>query len=100
MTDELVFTVTIIARSGKVSELKSKVLSLLEFIRQSSGCLQYDIYQEKGRTDVFVVFERWESRAHWLNNMETEVFKAFLEENPKYVADFEIKELQRISFSS
>lgn len=99
MNSELVFTVMITARPGKVSEFKRQILLLLESIRLSSGCLQYDLYQDKGRADTFIVFERWESREHWLNNLQTETFKNFIEENPKYVANFEIKELQRISFS-
>ena len=100
MGNELAFMVTITALSGQENLLKRKLLLVSEALKQAPGCLHYELNQDKVSPGVFIVLERWDTRDNWVNLTKIKEFEVFLNEKSQYVSDFEIKELQRISFSS
>ncbi len=51
------------ARSGKVDELRSLLMGLLEPTRKEAGCMSYELLQNNSDPTDFTFVEEWESDA-------------------------------------
>ena len=64
----------ITARPEKRKELFMTITSLLEQIRQQSGCRGYRFYGEASAEDSFMLIGEWESRNDWDRHVHSEHF--------------------------
>lgn len=56
----------ITAHPGKEAQVFAALQRLVDPTLAEAGCLFYDLHTDNNRPDVFVFYEAWESRAHWL----------------------------------
>lgn len=50
--------------SDKAMELKKVCLALIEPTRKESGCISYELYEDKNNPGRFTFIEEWESQEH------------------------------------
>ena len=74
-TPEIELVVSMVAKPGKVEELREVLRRLLEPTRKEAGCGRYEMYasEQKGR---FFALEIWDSRRALDEHMQTPHFKA------------------------
>ncbi len=51
------------AAPGKADELKRELIALVAPTRAEKGCIQYDLHQDEANSNLFVFFEKWDSKA-------------------------------------
>ena len=92
---------TIVARietnNDHVELVKSELLKLIAPTRKELGCLQYDLHQDNERPEVFVFYERWESKALLETHLASAHITAYLKATAGAVESFVISEMTRIA---
>jgi quinol monooxygenase YgiN len=59
MNQNLRVIARVIARQGKVEELKTLLRSIVEPTRKETGCIQYELLQSKTDPTEFIFVEEW-----------------------------------------
>ena len=72
--DGIISAARITARPEKRKELFMTITSLLDQIRQQSGCRAYRFYGEASAEDSFMLIGEWESRNDWDRHVHSEHF--------------------------
>ncbi|BCN52143.1 hypothetical protein RE9425_05330 [Prescottella equi] len=52
------------AKAGKEADLKTFITAAVTPSRNDPGNIDYEAYEVEGKPCVFVIYERWETRAH------------------------------------
>lgn len=78
MTDELALVVEFYAASGRETELRDRLLALVEPTRAESGCLRYDLHVDEADPAHLAFYEVWASKAHLATHDESTHVKAFV----------------------
>ena len=52
------------AKAGKEADLKTFITAAVTPSRNDPGNIDYEAYEVEGKPCEFVIYERWESRAH------------------------------------
>ncbi|WP_432933042.1 putative quinol monooxygenase [Microbispora sp. CA-135349] len=52
------------AKAGKEAELKAFITAAVTPSRGDAGNIDYEAHEVEGRPGSFVIYERWETRAH------------------------------------
>ena len=76
----------LIAQTEKVEELSLLLSELVAPVRQQSGCLQYDLWQNQAEPTKFVFVEEWESQALLDAHSASEIMQAAGEKMSKLLA--------------
>lgn len=74
----LTLTATVKSQPGKEDELKQILLTLVAASRQESACLQYDLHQVMGESNLFIFHELWQSAEKLEEHNNTPHVKTFL----------------------
>ena len=59
---QVTVTARLKARDGMGERVQAECLALVGASRQDRGCISYDLHRSTDDPDVFLFFERWESR--------------------------------------
>jgi quinol monooxygenase YgiN len=65
------------AKSGRRAELIDLSTGMFASARAEAGCISYDFYEEIGRAEHFLFFERWRDKAALDAHFATPQFAAF-----------------------
>ena len=100
MSSKIVTVVaTFQARSGKETELKNALISLVAPTRKEVGCLNYDLHASLEDPAKFLFHENWTSQAHLDAHLKSAHIAALLPRVDEWcVALPEIKLWERIAY--
>ncbi len=96
MSKPLIIIARIQAKKDKVECVRCALSSLIEPTRQEPGCIQYDLHQDNESPEVFIFYERWQSRALWQEHMNSEHLKIYMKETDGAVALFTLNEMSAL----
>ena len=68
--------VKVTARSDTIEKIRAIVLELATGSRKEQGCLSYEVLQNLGEPEVFVLYEEWASAGHLDAHNKTPHFHA------------------------
>lgn len=63
MKKQLSLVAFIYAKPGRESELKSRLMALVDLSRAETGCINYDVHQSLEDPTIFVMYENWQGRS-------------------------------------
>jgi quinol monooxygenase YgiN len=92
----LIIVAKILAREEKVETVKSDLLKLVLETKEKEGCLIYDLHQDNTNANLFLVYEKWESKAHLQNHINSEYFLAFKQSTEGAIDEFTVNEITKI----
>lgn len=93
MEQVLIIVARIQARQESAALVKAELLKLVEPTRKEEGCLQYDLHQDNQRPELFLLYERWESKNLWLQHRVREHLVRFRKVTKSSVVDFTVNEM-------
>lgn len=86
MSQKIILTVQIKAHSGKETQLKEKLRTLVKHSQTEKGCIQYYFYQSKNDPLTFLCYEVWENKAALDAHQESLHFKEFFQSVGDFLA--------------
>lgn len=93
MGQVLIIVARVKAKKEGVDLLKAELLKLIEPTRKEQGCLQYDLHQDNQQAEIFLLYERWESRDLWLQHRVNEHLVRFRKAIEGAVEEFVVNEM-------
>jgi len=96
MSKILTIVARIEAKEEKLNMVKEKVQKLIEPTRQEVGCIQYNLYQDNEKPEVFIFFENWESQALWEAHMQSTHLLDFIKETEGLLIDLTVHQMSKI----
>lgn len=66
MGQVLIVVAQVKAKKESVDLVKAELLKLVEPTRKEDGCIQYDIHQDNESPELFLFYEKWETKNLWL----------------------------------
>jgi quinol monooxygenase YgiN len=93
MGQVLVIVAQIKAKKKSVTLVERELLKLIEPTRKEEGCLQYDLHQDNQNPELFLLYEKWESKNLWLQHRVKEHMVRFREAIEGAVDDFTVNEM-------
>lgn len=58
----------------KIEEIRQYYAEVVEYTRQQPGCIMYDVYQDRAKTNCLVFVEAWRSDEDLRTHLEDPVF--------------------------
>ncbi len=93
MGQALVIVARIKANKNNASLVEAELLKLVEPTRKEQGCLQYDLHQDNLSPELFLLYEKWETKDLWLQHRVNEHMVRFREAIEGAVDDFTVNEM-------
>ncbi|MEM1308419.1 MAG: putative quinol monooxygenase [Cyanobacteria bacterium P01_H01_bin.153] len=93
---KLTITGNILAKPGKIDQVKAELEKLIPITRAEAGCMQYDLHQDNENLAYFVFYENWESRELWQIHMNAPHMAAYMEATKDAVEKFWVHEMTHI----
>lgn len=93
MEQVLIIVARIEARQENVALVKAELQKLVEPTRKEEGCLQYDLHQDNQRPELFLLYEKWESKNLWLQHRVKDHLVRFRKVTEGAVDDFTVNEM-------
>ena len=97
MEKQIIIIARIEAKKDKIGLVESELLKLIKPVRNEKGCIQYDLHQDNERPEVFLFYERWESREFLEGHRTSKHLKDYLAATEGAVDEFIINEMTRIA---
>lgn len=97
MEKEIIIIARIEAKKDQIELVESELLNLIEPVRKEEGCIQYDLHQDNERPEVFLFYERWESRELLEGHRNSKHLKDYLAATEGAVEVFTINEMTRLA---
>ena len=63
MSDGVRVVVKVVARTDAIAEITAIVLKLAAQSRKETGCVSYEVLQDTGNAEIFVLIEEWTNLA-------------------------------------
>ena len=76
----------IAAKPESVANIRAIVLELADKSRKETGCVSYEVLQNKTEREVFVLYEEWASEAHLDAHNKTPHFHAAVSQAQPFLA--------------
>ena len=83
----LTVTAHVKAQSGKESQVREALLSLIAPSRKDAGCLSYDLHQAVDNPTAFLFYETWTSKALLDAHLQTPHVQAAMAQMGQLVAE-------------
>jgi quinol monooxygenase YgiN len=100
MGDSVVVVAKAKAQSGKSEELGQEFLKLVRATRLEAGCLIYDLHRSTTDSDVWLVYEKYQSQEAFQAHVVGTALQSFLTQAPWLVeGGIEIKQYKLVSDS-
>lgn len=71
MSDVLCLVATMTAKEECIDFIRDEMLKLIPPTLQEKGCIQYDLHQGNRETNVFILYEKWNSYDEWQEHRKT-----------------------------
>ncbi|ACA86730.1 putative quinol monooxygenase [Shewanella woodyi] len=93
----LTIQANIIAKPGKIQQVKTALLKLIELTRAEAGCVNYDLHQDNENPAHFMFYENWTSRELWQQHMSSAHIETYIAETQDCVEQFTLSEMTQIA---
>lgn len=93
----IVIVASVIVKEEFLRTTKSKMLDLVEKSRYDEGCITYDLLQDKKKSNVFLFFEKWETRILWKKHLTSSHVQSFVKETKNNITEFKVQEMNLIA---
>ncbi|MDB4620421.1 antibiotic biosynthesis monooxygenase [Flavobacteriaceae bacterium] len=77
-------------------KIKKVLLKLIDGNLTDLGCVNSDLHQKTNNKNVFILYENWEKKSHWLDHLKSERKLLFDLEIENCVAQLKIEEMKMI----
>lgn len=94
---KLTVTAHIEAKKDKIKQVKSELLKIIEITKKENGCLQYNLHQDNNNEEIFVLYEKWDSKELWQSHMSNAHIKEYIKKTDKSVINFTLNEMTQIA---
>jgi quinol monooxygenase YgiN len=85
MSETLYLIATIYPTPGKEIQARAAFEELITATRNEVGCELYDLTQAEGES-VWIMMEKWTSKADWDAHMESEHVKKIISNGPNFLS--------------
>ncbi len=96
MNTVLTIVAKIEAKPEAIDLVKTELIKLIQPTRAEQGCIAYDLHQDNQSPEIFLFFEKWESRELWQAHMNNDHLKAYMEAVDGAVANFTLNEMSEV----
>ncbi|MCP4337779.1 MAG: antibiotic biosynthesis monooxygenase [Desulfobulbaceae bacterium] len=93
MGQVLIIVARIKAKKNNATLVETELLKLVEPTRKEEGCLQYDLHQDNQCPELFLLYEKWETKDLWLQHRVNEHMVRFRKAIEGAVDDFTVNEM-------
>jgi quinol monooxygenase YgiN len=93
---ELTIIADVRAAPGQDAAVRTALLDLATQTRAEAGCIRYDIHQDTETPAHFLIYETWESRAHWQDHITSAHFVAHTQATALIIAATTLSEMTKI----
>ncbi len=87
MKQSLTITIRILVKSGMEEKFKQEYLSIIPFILNEEGCINYNLYQSKNDSSVFILYENWISQEDYAKHLQMSYMKVVNEKADLFLAE-------------
>lgn len=87
MKQSLTITIRILVKSGMEEKFKQEYLSIIPFILNEEGCINYNLYQSKNDPSVFILYENWISQEDYAKHLQMSYMKVVNEKADLFLAE-------------
>ena len=87
MKQPLTITIRIVVKSGMEEKFKQEYLSIIPFILNEEGCINYNLYQSKSEPSVFMLYENWVSQEDYAKHLQMSYMKVVNEKADLFLAE-------------
>ena len=91
--EPLTIVARILAKAEKTELVRSELLKLIEVTRAEEGCINYDLHQDNKNPNLFLFYEKWESRELWQKHMGNAQLKEYMKATEGAVEEFVLNEM-------
>ncbi len=93
MGQVLIIVAQIKAKKEYANLVETELLKLVEPTRKEDGCLQYDLHQDNQSPELFLLYEKWETKELWLKHRVNDHMTRFRKVIDGAVDDFVVNEM-------
>jgi quinol monooxygenase YgiN len=97
MYKRLTIVARVEAKGEKLHMVKEEVLKLIDHTRHETGCIQYDLYQDNEKPEVFIFFENWENKSLWEAHMQSEHLQNFVKNTEGLLVDLTVNQMLQLA---
>ena len=87
MKQSLTITIRIVVKAGMEERFKQEYLSIIPFILNEEGCINYNLYQSKSDPSVFILYENWVSQEDYAKHLQMSYMKVVNEKADLFLAE-------------
>ncbi|MDJ0687582.1 MAG: putative quinol monooxygenase [Xenococcaceae cyanobacterium MO_188.B32] len=87
MKQPLTVTIRLLVKSGMEEKFKQEYLSIIPFILNEEGCINYNLYQSKSEPSVFMLYENWVSQEDYARHLQMSYMKVVNEKADLFLAE-------------
>ena len=87
MQQILTITIRIVVKSGMEEKFKQEYLSIIPFILNEEGCINYNLYQSKNDPSRFMLYENWVSQEDYAKHLQMSYMKVVNEKADLFLAE-------------
>ena len=87
MKQPLTITIRIVVKAGMEEKFKQEYLSIIPFILNDEGCINYNLYQSKSNPSIFILYENWVSQEDYAKHLQMSYMKVVNEKAHLFLAE-------------
>lgn len=87
MKQQLTVTIRIQVTSGMEEKFKQEYLRIIPLILNEEGCINYNLYQSKTNSSVFMLYENWVSKEDYHLHLQMSYMKVINEKADEFLAE-------------
>ncbi len=95
-SEKLTIVALIFAEEEKRELVKSELLKLIEPTRAEEGCINYDLHQDHENPNLFLFYENWTTKEHWLAHTKSSHIEAYKKNTEGAIAESTVNEMVEI----
>lgn len=83
----LTITIRILVKPGMEEKFKQEYLSIIPFILNEEGCINYNLYQSRTDPTVFILYENWVSQEDYAKHLQMSYMQVVNEKADLFLAE-------------
>ncbi|MDN2664503.1 putative quinol monooxygenase [Psychromonas sp. 14N.309.X.WAT.B.A12] len=93
----LTIIANIVVKPEHLEFVRSELLTLVEITKTETGCINYDLHQDKENPNHFIMFEKWQNRALWKKHGTADHFTAYVQAAEGKIDSFTVNEMNLLT---
>ena len=87
MKQPLTVTIRLLVKSGMEEKFKQECLSIIPLTLDEEGCINYNLYQSKTDSSVFMLYENWVSKEAYHRHLQMSYMKVVFEKAEQFLVE-------------